>query len=52
MVKEIRKSTCLCLLFLCVFSVACGSSNNAESTQPDPGLNADESAAELEKAEK
>lgn len=52
MIKEIRKLSCLFFLFLCVLSVACGSSNHAESTQPDPGLNADESAAELEKAEK
>lgn len=52
MLKEIRKSICLCLLFFCVFSVACGSSNNAESTQPDPGLNAEESTADLEKTPK
>lgn len=52
MLKEIRKLACLGLLFPCVLSVACGSSDNAESTQPDPGLKAGESTMELEKTAK
>lgn len=52
MLKEIRKLACVALFFPCVLSVACGSSNNAESTQPDPGLKADESTTELEKTAK
>ncbi|QDU12014.1 hypothetical protein [Gimesia aquarii] len=52
MMKESRKLACLGLLFLCVLSAACGSSNNAESSQPDPGLKANESTAELEKTAK
>lgn len=48
----LRKLAGACFLSLCLFSVACGNSNNAESTQPDPGLNAEESSAGLEQTKK
>ncbi|QDV48225.1 hypothetical protein [Gimesia fumaroli] len=46
--KNLRKLTGGCFLFLCLAVSACGNSNNAESTQPDPGLNAEEGTAAVD----
>ncbi|MFK7777179.1 MAG: hypothetical protein QM501_03505 [Gimesia sp.] len=50
--KMLRKLTGGCFLFLCLIISACGNSNNAESTQPDPGLNAEESTAVVDQKKK
>lgn len=50
--KLLRKLTGGCFLFLCLSVSACGNSNNAESTQPDPGLNAEEGTAAVDQKKK
>ncbi|WP_339730826.1 hypothetical protein [uncultured Gimesia sp.] len=50
--KWIRKVVGACFLFLCLIVSACGNSNNAESTQPDPGLNAEEGTAAVDQNKK
>lgn len=51
-IRKFPKSTYVCLLFVCLFSAGCGNNNNAESTQPDPGLNPEQATAEPEKETK
>ena len=50
--KLLRKFAGVCFLFLCLSVTACGNSNNAESTQPDPGLNAEEATADLDQTKR
>ncbi|QDT40191.1 hypothetical protein Pan241w_02470 [Gimesia alba] len=50
--KLSRKFAGLCFLFMCLIVSACGNANNAESTQPDPGLNAEGATADLDKTKK
>ena len=40
-----REFVAAAFLLVCLLVTACGNSDTAESTQPDPGLNAEESTA-------